>query len=546
MTKTLVGAAGDDDPENVEQLLELSAASPDVVELATVTNLNVSPQVGVEFGVTNPLPGIGGFEDFYGLSMTGEIPRTGLVSLDNLVLMLRKDGQARSMLRLLTLPIRKALKESEWVAPEDLDDAEGDADEEVTFANQMWNLPPQSGGMTVPVSKFLRQTLLALAHGYSCFEEVRHVPEKGPLRGLITLRKMALRDARSIKFKVDDSGGFNGFQQRASVNGKSVDVWIKPGKAWYYAVNEEENPYYGVSMFEAAHQHYEIKRKLYYIAHLAAQFAAIPARVGEVPPNFTVGELNAFKRALMDFAANTAMTHPAGYKVTMQNSTGNFDFLKLIDHHNHMMSKSVLAGFIDSENRPALVDINDGDPQADMFVVALEALMNEIAESWTQHIMPKYIDWNFGTDKYPVFKFGALSDDDKGALTEAFTSIVSSSTLNCTPEFVREVEKKLATRLNLDVDYDAIEKMEEEIQAEAKEQQQAQAEAQAQAQTHIDEMQPPMPPGAPGQPGRPVVPGTPGKQPPQLIAASQDDLDELVTMAQQLLTRHLDEDFSDG
>lgn len=534
MTKTLVGTPDPEEPHDVESMLELAAkpTDPNHVELAVVKNLPVAPELNTELGITSPLPQVGSYEDFYGLSTDGEIPRSGLVSLDDLVLMLRRDGQARALLRLMTLPIRAALKEAEWVAPDDVEDAE----QEVEFANLMWSLPPQSGGMTVPVSKFLRQTLLALGHGFSCFEEVRHVPEKGPLEGMITLRKMALRDARTVKFKVDETGGFNGFIQRTSLNGKSIDVWIKPGKAWYYAANEEENPFYGVSMFEAAYQHYEIKRKLYYIAHLAAQFAAVPARVGEIPANFNLKDLQAFKQALMNFATNTAMTHPAGYKVDLKTASTGFDFLKLIDHHNRMMSRSVLAGFVDTEDRPALVDIAKSDPNADMFVLALEATMNEIAESWTQHIMPKYIDWNFGTEKYPVFKFGALSEDDKGALKEAFTTVVTAGTLNCTPEFVREVEKKLAGELGLDIDYDSIEKMEEEAAQANAEKAQLDAERAAQAPPGFG---PPEEGGAPAAPDGPPQP--PGTQPLAVVAASKD-LDELIEMAQVLLTRHVQED----
>lgn len=526
-----------------EKTYELTAdelagmSSKELVELAKPQQPTVAQDLNVELGITSPLPQVGGYDNFLGFSTTGEIPRSGLVPLDDLVLMIRRDGQARALLRLLTLPIRAALKDSQWVAP---DDAE-DADDEVEFANLMWRLPPQSGGMTVPVTKFLRQTLLALAHGYSAFEEVRHVPEDGPLKGKITLRKMALRDARSIRFKVDETGGFNGFQQRTTLNGRSIDVWIQPGKAWYYAASEEENPYYGVSMFEAAFQHYDIKRKLYYLAHLAAQFAAVPARVGEVPPNYNLSELRAFKQALADFAANTAMTHPSGYKVTMQNSASSFDFLKLIDHHNRMMSKSVLAGFIDTEDRPALVDIAKSDPNADMFVLALESIMNEIADSWTQHIMPKYIDWNFGTAKYPVFRFGTLSDDDKGAIQSVFESVVNSSTLNCTPEFVRQMEMKLAKHFDLDINYDDIEKMEKQAAEQAQQNAQDEQDQQQQLAQQAAE-QVPQPGEAPQNGTTPA--GPPSPQGPSAVAASSRDLDELIEMAQNILANFEDEDLA--
>lgn len=503
-----------------------------VIALATpkVKLAKKDPLTDVEYGVTTPLPG-GTFQTFFGTN--GEIFNEALVPIDDLVAMRRKDGQARALVRLLTLPVRAALKDAEWVEPE-----EGEAAEETEFANLMFNTPSSLGGMSTPLTKILRNTLLALSDGYAVFEEVRHVPDDGPLKGKITLSKLAYRDSRTIRFRVDDEGGFNGVRQIANVNGKSVDVLIPKDKVWYYAANEEENPYYGVSYFESAYPHYDIKRKLYYIAHLAAQFAAVPARVGEVPANPDLNELRQFKSGLENFAFNTAMTAPFGYKVTLHNTTGSFDFLKLIDHHNHMMSRSVLAGFIDSEDRPALVDISSSDPQTDMFLMAIEAIMNEIAESWTYHLMPNYIDWNFGTKKYPVFKFGKMADEAKEALTTAFTTIVASSTLNCTPEFVREVEKKLATDLGLDIDYDRIEEQEKAAQEEAQKQADMQAEAQAEADAQL-------PPGVP--PGTdPATVTTPPQLKPKpfgVVAASRrTEIDDLVSMAQGLMARHIGED----
>lgn len=483
------------------------------------------PLVGTEYGVTTPLPG--GTYDAYLGTTTGEIPRFGLVSIENLVEMRRKDGQARALYRLLTLPIRAALQTAEWVEPD-----EGGAEQETEFANLLFNTPPQNGGMTTPVTKILRNTLLALGDGYAVFEEVRHVPTVGPLKGKIALQKLAYRDSRTIRFRIDKKGGFDGVRQVTSLGGKAIDVVIPAEKVWYYAANEEENPYYGVSVFESAWQHYDIKRKLYYIAHLAAQFAAIPGRSGKVPKGFDINELKQFKQSLADFAFNTSMTYPEGYEVEFHNNTAAFDFLKLIDHHNHMMSRSVLGGFIDNEDRPALVDIAQSDPQADLFMMSIEAIMNEIAESWTYHLMPKYIDWNFGTQKYPVFKFGKLADAAKSTIKDVFTAVVTSSILNCTPEFVREMEMKLSEELGLDIDYKEIEKREEEAAQQAQEEAQAQAEQEAAMQA----AQPAPAPGAPNGPPKP----------PQLVAASgrDADIDELVGMAQALLQRHIDEDLA--
>lgn len=507
--------------------------SENVVELASAT-VQPKPPMDVEFGVGNVLPGTS-WEDWLGTGRKGSnmVSNPVQTDIDKAVQMIREDGQARALFRLLSLPIRSALKEAEWVAPE-----EGGGEKETEFANKVWTLPPQAGGMTTPLSRVVKQTLLGVVTGFSCFEQVFHVPESGDLKGKIVLRKLAYRDPRTIKFKVDSTGGFDGVRQIASIGPKTVDVLIPANKCWYWAANEEENPYYGIPFFSAAMPHYEIKKKLYYIAHLAAQFAAVPGRIGKTPPNPDPKTLAQFRDALAKFAFNTAMTHPDGYEVTPFNGTTGFDFIKLIDHHNHMMAKSVLAGFLDSEARASLVEINaSANPDADMFILTLEAIMNEIAESWTTYVMPQLIDWNFNSGKYPSFKFGVLSDSTKDMIKEVFNVVAIAGTLNVTPEFVRQIEERMAKRLGLDVDYEEISKGEEE-QAKAEEAaQQAQDEAMAQQEALNPYGAPGGPPGAlPGpatRAGQQAARGFPGGSNGAIAASAS--IDDLVAAAQELL-----------
>lgn len=482
------------------------------------------PSLNLELGVERILP-------FSLWSSENEVANNNPVPLDDLVEMRRRDGQARALVRLFILPILSAFADGEWIAPKG-DDA---ADDEVEFANNMWNLPPQAGGMTTSKSAVLKKMLQGLTDGFAVFEEVRQVPEDGPLKGKIVLRKLAYRDPRTIRFRVDDKGGFNGIRQVANINGQALDVVIPKEKVFYWTCNAEENPFYGVSMFESAYYHYEIKKKLYYIAHLAAQFAAVPGRIGKIPKGADPRQVQGFKQSLMNFAFNTAMIAPDGYDVTPFNGHSGFDFIKLIDHHNHMMSKSVIASFLDSEQRATLIEVGRVDPNSDFFVMALESLMDDIAEHLTTYLMPKYIDWNFGTKKYPIFKFSQLSDTAKGTIKELFQSVVTSSVLNSTPEFVRELEKKLSRALDLDIDYDEIEKQEKEVAEEEA------SKATQEAQSLLTD------PNAPPEGEAPA--GTddyPDIEPPgEAVAMTNPTIDDLVAAAQRLLMSRPEPDDSE-
>lgn len=553
-----------------------------------------------ELGIGTSLP-MSSWESFLG----GEnlVLRTGQIPIDDLVEMRKKDGQIRALVRLLTLPILKALETAEWVEadtdnsnpdpehPAELPPSDSPQDKtpvkpppgakteqqpakpqgppakpgskvqfaappppagppappagkgaappgpvpptgpaptpppapqsppapplpkkvappEVEFANLMWTLPPYEGGMTVTAKRVMRQVLLALVEGFAVFEEVRYIPEDGPLKGKIVLKKLAYRDSRTVKFRVDDKGGFDGIRQKTTFAGKTIDVVIPQDKSWYWACNEEENPYYGVSYFEAAFHHWQNKRRLYYIAHIAAQFAAVPGRVGTVPRSATAAELAAFRKALKDFAFNTSLAKPENFEVEFANQNTSFNFLDLINHHNSEMAKSVLAKFLNDENRTVLIDKGNADASTDFFVMQLEALMDEIAESITHYVMPKYIDWNFGTEVYPVLKFPPINDGTKDVIKDMLVAVATATQSQITPEFILEMEKKMADRLGLDVDYEEVAKRKEEEAAKAEEQRKAQLQAFAPPTDQFGGQQ--GPPGGPGDNGPPGAGGPPG------------------------------------
>ena len=434
------------------------------VQNLTQRNGSDDPELDVEYGVPPILPG-GAWQDWSG-GLGGTTPSGAFVvgrdptapSMSEMVSMIRRDGQARALLNLLTLPIRGTLATGRWHPPGKLDKDTP----EVEFANAMWNLPHMYGGMEVSKSKFLRQQLLSFAYGFSAFEHVRYIPkEEGPLKGKVVIRKLSYRDPRTVWFLTDDHGNYLGYRQTTTFANRSINVTIPQSKAYHYTVLDEENPLYGVSLFEPAFEHHQIKRKLYYISHLAAQFSAVPGRVAEMPPGAPRAKIEQVRQALQQFAFSGAMMLPQGWKLSAPFTASNqFNFMQLIDHHNTMMASSVLAKFLQQEDRQVLIDNGKADASADMFVQMLDSYSDEIAESWSREIMPQYIDYNFNSGEVPEFRFGPLTDDQHNAIQTMFQTVVVAGTLNCTPEFVRQLEQRLSATFGLDVDYDKIQRRE--------------------------------------------------------------------------------------
>ena len=380
-----------------------------------------------------------------------------------LVAMRRLDGQARALYRLMTLPIRAALRSSEFVA------AEG-GDAEAEFMDKVFTTPPSQGGMTVTFARFMDYLLGALFEGFSAFEKVFWIPKFGELKGKITLKKLAHRPSETVTFVADKNGSFAGFRQRSVFAGKTIDVYIPPPYAFYYAAQETERRFYGVSFFESAFPHYDAKVRLYYTAHLAAQRAAVGTRIGTVPPNASRSAKLEFQQALSNLAVAQWLMTPEGFKVEVLNEGGTYDFLGLINHHNHMMSQSILAGFFDSDTGGGKNEggslVNFAQPGDDMFILMLRAIMDDIANQINHYIIPQLIDFNFNDPKYPTFTWGKLTDEQRAAISQTFDKLATAgSGLLASTEFLRALEKNVAEDMGLDIDWDEVEAREAEDKA---------------------------------------------------------------------------------
>lgn len=406
-----------------------------------------------------------------------------------LVAMRRTDGHARALYRLLSLPIKAALKTATFVP------ADG-GEKEAEFIEQALTAAPAMGGMTVTWHRFMGQLLQGLFDGFAAFEKVFWIPIEGPLAGKITLQKLAHRPSDTVTFVQDKKGGYAGFRQRAQNGGKITDAYIERPYSFYYAAQEEENKFYGVSFFQSAFYHYDKKVKLYFTAHLAAQRTAVGTRIGTVPPNASMPAKREFQRGLSNLAFAQFMMVPDGFKVELLKDSGNYDFLGNINHQNHMMSESILAPFFDKDTGGGQTEtgalVSFAQPGDEMFILMLRAIMDDIANSINDYIIPQLIDWNFDGKKYPKFTWGKLTDEQRAAISATFDKLATAGqSANVTPEFMRALEENTAEELGLEIDYDEVDaRIEEE---------EAQMQADMAAQQGV--MPGATPPGAPVQPG---------------------------------------------
>lgn len=414
-----------------------------------------APVTFEEMGVPDQLPFSGGFG-------AQELVDVKDITVQELTTMRRKDGQARAIHRVLTLPLRQA--PMSFVPSEE---GSSSGEEEAEFVTNALTKPYHMGGMSTSINQVFAHLGLALANGFSVFEKVWQVTEDGDF----TYRKLAPRAAETVKFNLDNHGGLESVRQRVHWQGEMLDVVIPAEKLLVYTAQREENPWYGESYLLPAYYHYDKKHKLYYIAHLAAQFHAVPGRIGTYPAQASTTEKRAFREQLAKMGFNTAMTKPENWGIEEFGGGGSMpDYESLINHHDGMMAKSVLAHFIQLGTGSSSGSWALSSDQTDFFTIALETILDEWAEMFTFYAIPQLVDYNFNSAAYPTMNLGPLADSTKQVMEEVFKAISVAGSTNVTKDFMFELESKVAEELGLEIDYDALQ---DEFEAEKEMEQKA-------------------------------------------------------------------------
>ena len=352
-----------------------------------------------------------------------------------------RDGTVEALFNILTMPI---LASEYDIKPAD---ESTEAKTQADFVRNNLLSESYKGGIETPFNLFLDQSMMALVDGFQVWEKVYRLNNNR-----YELKKLALRDSRSVEILSDLKDGYQGIKQTQE---DGSTVVIPAYKTFLFTPGKRYDQYYGRSIFTALWRNYDKKWKLEYLDSIALQNDAIKPKVlkntgstlAKTDDKVTPKVLNVLSRL---GKVNSMATLPANYELEVLNSEGR-DPHQSIERQNSEMARVFLANFmlLGSQGTSSTGSFALSDTQAKMFRMSLESVMNKLAAHINQYIIADLIDINFSEPRYPVFAFEKMDNEVVGAIFNAFTTMIQKDRMS--DAMASEIEDATATRLGFDV-----------------------------------------------------------------------------------------------
>ena len=367
--------------------------------------------------------------------------------------MRRQDAQVGSVLRAVTLPIRR----TQWridpagARPEVAQHVADDLGLPLVGADAAMTQTPRRTRDRFSFAEHLRLALLMLAFGHSVFEQVYRIDDKGMAR----LRKLGWRPPRTIsKVDVAADGGLMAVEQ-SGLDGK--DHRMPVDRLVVYVNDREGGNWLGQSLLRPAYKFWLLKDRLLRVQAQTVDRNGMGVPVYEGADFSTVADAEARKRLEADdVAAGLKMTRafrsgdnagaslPHGAKLTLQGVSGTLpDAEKPIRYYDEQIARAVLAHFLNLGTETGSWAL--GATFADFFTLSLQTVALQVADVLNQHVVEDLVDLNWGTEEpAPRVVFDEIGARNP-VTAEAIKALIDAGAL--TPD--DDLEKFLRTVWNI-------------------------------------------------------------------------------------------------
>ncbi len=301
--------------------------------------------------------------------------------------MRRQDAQAASVLRAVTMPVRR----TRWRI-----DPAGTRDEVAEHVAQDLRLPimgqsePPAGRSRDRFSwgEHLQLALLSLSFGHMFFEQRYRI-----VNGKARLHKLAPRMPSTLSaINVAADGGLVSIEQYGGNRPIPVTRLVA------YVHDREAGNWYGSSLLRPAYKHWVIKDRL-----LRVQAQTVE-RNGMGVPLYKGGpkdkDLDAGRKLATDWRSgeDSGAAVPEGSDLLLRGVDGDLpDADAPIRYHDEQIARAVLAHFLNLGTQTGSWAL--GTTFADFFTLSLQTVAEGIADVANQHVVEDLVDLNFGLDE---------------------------------------------------------------------------------------------------------------------------------------------------
>lgn len=373
---------------------------------------------------------------------------SGLIPTDpapaDIDLMLNRDGKARSLEQVLTLPLRWA----SW----SVEPAEGDAGEAELVRDALFR-PANAGGMSTPWELVVAQMASAALYRRAFFEKVFQV-----LDGRLVYRKLAWRHPGTCTLERDKKDqAFDGFTQKFHRNSVPVEERFRPDKAFVYLHAQHKDPLFGASEMDTCWRIFDAKQKVRFLWLSFLENQTIPKATATVDSgDETEARSLASKVATMKGGAVVGLVRGQSVDTFESSGQGAAEFRAAMDWLSAEQSQSVLASFTDlasqGSGRGSFALSRD---QSDLYLRGRQAVLGEMAGAATSWAAADLVRWNMGpSGKAPRLVVSDLAEHQSEAALGLFESMAGTERGNprVPVEFMDLLTEKVAHHLEIDVD----------------------------------------------------------------------------------------------
>lgn len=295
--------------------------------------------------------------------------------------------------------------------------------------------------------QWLRESLLYLAYGHYVFEKVYDVKD-----GMIGWERFAPRHPSTIeRWFYNERGRLTGIEQLITSDAAPEDQPkdIPASKLLIFTNNEEAGNVLGQSVLRPAYKHWRYKDGFYAVQAIAIERQGAGVPYAQYPPGTPDEELDKTEEMLQNIQAHEQSYFMYGEDwdlgFTSMGAQSVLNPNQAIEHHDAMIPKAVLAGFMNlpQDGRGSYALSSD---QAGFFNFSLQTAANYLGDRFTRDAIKEIVDWNWpGLNKYPRLRADRVGHLGMGQLLEAINLSVKEGTL--TPDI--DLENRVRDLLNL-------------------------------------------------------------------------------------------------